>query len=48
MKDYDKNKERSYIQYWEVYNLYGWEMSQNLPVNDFSWLKIFQNFMKAL
>ena len=29
MKNYDKNKELSYIQYWDVNNLYGWEMSQN-------------------
>ena len=33
MKDYDKNKESSYLQYWDVYDLYGWEMSQKLPVN---------------
>ena len=35
MKGYDKNKELSYIQYWDVNNLYGWAMSQNVPVNDF-------------
>ena len=35
MKDYDKNKESSYIQHWDVNNLYGWAMSQKLPVNYF-------------
>ena len=30
MKDYDKNKESSYIQYWDVDNIYGWAMSQKL------------------
>ena len=27
MKDYDKNKESLYIQYWDVNNLYGWARS---------------------
>ena len=27
MKDYNKNKESSYIQYWDISNLYGWAMS---------------------
>ena len=39
MKNYDKNKEYSYIQYLDTNNVYGWEMSQNLPVNDFKWVK---------
>ena len=34
MKDYDKNKELQCIQYWNVNNLYGWAMSQKLPVNN--------------
>ena len=38
-KDYDKNKESSYIQYWDVNILYGWAMSQKLPVNNFEWIK---------
>ena len=39
MKNYDKNKESSYIQYLDANNLYGWVMSQKLPVNGFKWVK---------
>ena len=39
MKKYNKNEESSYIQYLDVNNLYGWAMSQKLPVNDFKWIK---------
>ena len=39
MKDYDKNKSSSYIQYWGVNNLYGREISQKLLVNNFEWIK---------
>ena len=35
MKDYDKNKELSYLKYWVVNNLYGWTRSPKLPVNKF-------------
>ena len=28
-----------YIQYWDVNNLYGWAISQKLPVNNFEWIK---------
>ena len=31
MKNYDKNKESSYIIYLDANNLYGWVMSQKLP-----------------
>ena len=35
MKNYDKNIESSYLVYLDANNLYGWAMSQNLPVNGF-------------
>ena len=34
MKDYDKDKESSDIQYWDVSNLHRWVMSQKVPVNN--------------
>ena len=36
MKDHDKNKESSYFQYWDVNNVYGWEMPQKFAVNNFN------------
>ena len=41
MKNYDKNKESSYIQYLDAKNLYGWIMSQKLSVDGFKWKKIY-------
>ena len=38
MKDYDESKESSYLKYWDVKKLYGWEMSPKLPVNKFEWI----------
>ena len=39
MKNYDGNEKSSYIQYLDANNLYGWAMSQKLPVNAFKWLE---------
>ena len=39
MKNYDKNIESSYIEYLDANDLYGWAMSQKLPINDFKWIK---------
>ena len=35
MKNYGKDMESSYIEYLDANNLYGWAMSQELPVNGF-------------
>ena len=43
-KDYDKNKESSYLQYWDVNNLCGWAMLQKLRVNNFQWIKDTTHF----
>ena len=44
MKDYDKNKELLYLKCWDVNNLYGWAMSQKLPVNKFEWIEDTSQF----
>ena len=44
MKDYDKSKGSSYLQYWNVNNLYGWAMSQKLPVKNFEWIEDISQF----
>ena len=50
MKNYDKNKEISFIEYLDANNLYAWIMSQKLPVDGFKWknyiLKFNEDFMK--
>ena len=48
MKNYDKNKESSYIKCLNANNLYGWAMSQKLPVNGFKWVnnEIDEEFIK--
>ena len=46
MKNYDKNKESSYILYWDVNNLYEWEMLQKLLLNNFEWIKDTSQFNK--
>ena len=35
MRNYDKNIESSQLMYLDANNLYGWAMSQKLPINDF-------------
>ena len=50
MKDCAKNKESSYLKYWDVNNLCRWAMSRKHPVNNFEWIEetyqFNKNFMK--
>ena len=39
MNNHDKNKESSYLEYLGANNLYGWAMSQKLPVRNFKWIE---------
>ena len=44
MKNYDKSIESSYLTYLDANNLYGWAMSQKLPVNGFMWYNYLSEF----
>ena len=50
MKIYDENEESSYTQDLDANNLYGWTISQKLPVRNFKWItnvsKIDKDFTK--
>ena len=41
-------KESSYIQYLDASNLYGWIISQKLPVNGFEWVKDISSINKKI
>ena len=44
MKNYDKNITSSCLAYLDANNLYGWAMSQKLPVNGFEWVEDLSRF----
>ena len=48
MKNYNRNKEPSYIQYLDEHNLYGLAMSQKLVVDSFEWVKDISSINKKL
>ena len=51
MKNYDKNKESSFLMYVDANNLYGWAMTKTLPVDSFKWVDdlsmFFEDFIKS-
>ena len=51
MKNYDENKESSFLMYVDANNLYGWAMSKKLPVDGLKWvddLSMFtEDFIKS-
>ena len=44
LEDYDETKQDSHIIYLDSNNLYGWAMSQPLPVSDFQWVDEIEDF----
>ena len=44
MKDYDKNKESSYLKNCDLNNLYGWAMSQKLLLDGSKWVENSSQF----
>ena len=47
MENYAKNFKSSYLKYLDANNLYGWTMSQKLPVNGFRRIKDLPRFNKG-
>ena len=39
MKNYNEDTISSYLMYLDANNLYGWAMSQKLPINGFKWVE---------
>ena len=49
MKDYNKKEASKYLMYVDANNLYGWAMSQKLPIHSFKWMtdKEIKNLFKV-
>ena len=52
IKYHDKNKESSCLKYWDGNDLYGWAISQKLPLNKYEWIEdtfsLNNDFIKKL
>ena len=48
IKNYNEDYHISYPMYLDANNLYGWVMSQKLPVNCFRWLKNLSQFNESI
>ena len=52
MKDYNKDEQESFLESLDANNLYGWAMSEPLPIDGFDWIKdlskIDEDFIKKL
>ena len=48
MKDFDKTKPSTYIQYLDANNLYGYAMSQKLPTHGFEWIDVHLSKVEKL
>ena len=47
INDYDKNKESSFVKYWNANDLHGWTKSQKLPWNNFILIEDISEFDKS-
>ena len=48
MKNYDKNIESSFLEFLDANNLYGWALSQKLPVNGFKQVEELTKLSKII
>ena len=48
MKDYNQNKEWSFVMYWDGNNFYARVVPQILPVDDFEWDKASLSLIRNL
>lgn len=48
LSDYNSLEPSKYIMYLDANNLYGWAMSQDLPIGNFRWRKVAENLDEIL